>query len=969
MMRLCDRTRSSLKNFVKQRAGAVEKISKLEAWLSSGVLAALKACGSLRYLEAGQRIHTDARESAGIFADAFVATAVVDMYAKCGKMADARKVFDEMPARDVVSWNALLLGYAVNGQEDLALELLRGMERSGCCPNDRSFVAGLMACVNLAEKEVGQEVCGKVVKLGCLGEGTELHHRVAKYGYESDEFVENILISLYAKCGSLVDARAVFEKIRSPNVVSWTTLIMGYAETGDGNLALEMFSQMVSRGCVPNSRTFVAALKACATLASSEPGELVDGRVLKLGSLRKGSAIHSQAAKRGLDKDIFVASTLVDMYCKGGSLADATSVFRGMARRDVVCWTSLILGCAENGEEELALEMFYSMQSEGCSPNSRTYVAVLAACAGVAQKEEAKLVAGQYLKEVTLEVGKKIHLDATKGGFQSDTFVGNSLIGMYAKCGSLADAHKVFDRMPERDVVSWTALMLGYVECGEAEVAFSLFESMVSGGCVPDGRSFVAALMSCTSLAEQEEGDKLAKVKSGALKRGMDIHSLAARNRWDADIFVATALVDMYANSGSMDNARTVFEKVLHRDVVLWNSLMLGYVRNGEAELVFELFTKMRSQGCPPDSQSFVAVLTACGNLAERDEGKHVSGKVVKVECLEKVMAVHSEAGKTGKLGDMFVANTLVDVYAKCGSLLDCRAAFDRMLHHDVVSWNALMSALVENSEGQLALDLFTSMQQQSGFLPDSRTLVAALSACGCVVALQTGKQIQADICRWGLEDNVLVANSLVDFYGRCGRISVSQQLFEAVTDPRSVSAWTSLIAGYSRQGDAQKTIELFEEMQRQGMKGDRITYLSVLAACSHTGLVEKGKTYFEAMRADRDITVDAVHYACMVDLLGRANYLDEAIVVLKSNIPSNVVAWTAFLGACGKWGNLELGRLAFETIVGLDERTYSAYTLMGNLFASLGMWEEQARVLEECKRIQTEAVLQKMIKVCSCQA
>ncbi|XP_024532561.1 pentatricopeptide repeat-containing protein At4g39530-like [Selaginella moellendorffii] len=797
--------------------------------------------------------------------------------------------------------------------------------RTTVAPETRVFtsvpvlLAALKACSVSRDLETGRRV-----------------HRFS--GQVADIYVSNTLIDMYARCGSMVDARNIFDSMESPDLVSWNALIRGYATNGEGRLGLELFSRMT---CEPDARSFVAALMACSSQTAKENGGRRDNTEKTLRCLQEGREIHARARKAGSASNVFVASALVDMYAKCGSVTEARLVFDGLKDRNVVSWTSLMLGYVDNGEPEQALDLFQRMQHHcsGCPPNSRTFVAALMACASLGAKSDIRELKLEWLNQ-----GALIHSQAVKHGFGSDVFVASSLVDMYSKCGGLSSAIDVFESTQHRDVILWNAMIQGYVEAGDDESALELFSRMdtSTGGCKPDARTYVAVLMACSSLGAEEEADgKL--VKSRSLSRGVALHRQACKYAFESDKFVASSLVDMYTTCGSLADARAVFDKILHPDVVLWNALMLGYVQNGASEEALRLFSRLQG----PDPRSYVAAFMACASLAEKEEGQEVREEFVKLRQLEQGMAIHAQARERGCDTDMFVASSLVEMYSKCGSLGDARLVFDRMKHHDVVLWTALVSGYAENGDVEIALELVELIQSR-GCEPNSRTFIAALVACGSVPSLEAGKELHARICRLGLEAGTYVASSLVDLYGKCARLDDAERVFESLARRMLVVTWSSLMASYSRQGDTDKVLELFERMLDEGLRGDRITFVLILTSCSHAGLVDTGKRYFEDMKQKYGVEPDLEHYHCVVDLLARANHLDEALEFVKGMpVEANLVTWKTVLAGCKKWNNLEIGRAAFQSAVDLDPRHEASYVLMANLYGSLGMWEEQLRTLE----------------------
>ncbi|XP_024540343.1 pentatricopeptide repeat-containing protein At2g13600-like [Selaginella moellendorffii] len=686
---------------------------------------------------------------------------------------------------------------------------------------------------------------------------------------------------------------------------------------------------------------------ACASLASQEQPTLGDlsGKDVKTRSLNRGREIVSMAEESGCGKDVFLLTAAIDMYAKCGSLAEAQKCFDRMPRHDTVSWNALLLGYVENEEADLALEAYQRMRLEKCLPNSRTLLALTMAYTALATKEAGELIYGRVVKTKSLEKCTALHLEAERQGFASDIILAGALVDMYSKCGSLADARRVFDGMLHHNAVAWKSLILGYLEAGEDEIVLELFGRMGGfTGCVGDSRVLVAALAACSSAAVREESTQLADGKSVKLRcfeTAFAMHAQAVPCGCFSDIFVATALIDLYMNCGRILEAREVFDMMVDHDVVAWNALILGYFENDENELALEMFERMEAQGDSPNAATFVAVLSSRAALATREEGtKTIDGKLVKVKSLEAGMELHSQAARTGCDSDVMVVNALLDFYARCGSPADSRRVFDWMPCHSVVSWTSLVASYAENGEAELALSIFFLMEASTGFAPVARSFVAALKACGSLVALDCGRAIHAAINRddprsSSKSSSSILERSLVEFYGKCGKAASSHRIFDALaSSSRDLSLWNSLLGSYSHQGDAARVLELFGSMHDEGLRGDGITFSCVLSVCGRTGMVATGRSLFQAMKSSEyGVEQTLEHFHCMVDLLGRANLLEEAMAMAKTMpFEATTVTWTILLSACCKWKNLDVGSIVFEFLLKLDSRNATPYILMSNL-------------------------------------
>ncbi|KAH9310530.1 hypothetical protein KI387_025565 [Taxus chinensis] len=459
---------------------------------SSTYLQPLQTCISKKTLSEGNQIHSLISHGKFAFATStFSQNNLIDMYVKCGSLVDARKVFDDMKERDGFSWNAMIAAYRRHGYPYEALTLFHQMQRTVIQPDQFTFASILPACA----------------KIRALKQGMDIHQSIIERGLLSDVVVANALLDMYAKCGTIHKARELFDimpeknlvswnamisgyaqngvldealrllnNMGRPDVISWSAVIAGYAQNGFFEKALEAFKQMQLAGVKPNSTTFASILPACA----------------KMGTLEQAMDTHQCIIKGGFLSDVVVVSALVDMYAKCGSLCKACELFDKSSQRDVVSWTAMIAGYAQNGFVEKALETYKQMQSACVKPNSATFASILPACA----------------KMGALEQGMNIHQSISESGLLSDVVVASALVDMYAKCGSIHKAQELFDNMPNRNVVSWNALIVGYAQNGFCEDALKLFELMKQSGTYPDHVSFACVLLACSYAGLVDEGCK-----------------------------------------------------------------------------------------------------------------------------------------------------------------------------------------------------------------------------------------------------------------------------------------------------------------------------------------------------------------------------------------------------------------------------------------------------------------------------
>ncbi|KAJ7549908.1 hypothetical protein O6H91_07G074400 [Diphasiastrum complanatum] len=443
-------------------------------------------------------------------------------------------------------------------------------------------------------------------------------------------------------------------------------------------------------------------------------------------------------------------------------------------------------------------------------------------------------------------------------------------------------------------------------EEGSLKEALHMLELMVQQTTKPPIHAYVCLLKGCS--------------RRKALAEGKRVHALIVQSGLDSNIFLANTLVHMYSKCGSVLHAHKVFSNMPQHDVYSWTAIISAYADSGEVEEAINLFQQMQETGLAPDKVLFVVVLKACARLA----------------CLEHGRQLHSDIIRRGFQSDVIVGSTLVNMYAKCGCTEDARELFDNMSERDVVSWNAMIAGYAQNGLGKEALALYEQMKQE-GMQPNDVTFVLLLKACASLAALEQGKQLHSDMIRRGFQSDVVVGSTLVDMYAKCGCTEDARELFDNMSE-RNVVSWTAMIAGYAQNGLAQEALALFEQMQKEGTKPNEVTYVSVLSACAHSGLVDQGLYVFDSMCKNHGVTPTKEHYACMVDLLGRAGRLADAEhFINKMPIQPNSVVWRTLLGAARNHGHVEIGRRAFDRVVKLEPKIAAPYLLLSDIYAAAG--------------------------------
>ncbi|MCO5590908.1 hypothetical protein L7F22_044883 [Adiantum nelumboides] len=784
---------------------------------------------------------------------------LIRLFTACGTLVEASLAFSQSSDPSTHTWQAIMSSHVAHEEYEATLALYQSMQLDGVTPNKFIYPCVLKACGSAC----------------IIEQGRLLHDHIQKNATDSDLIVGNTLIDMYIKCGSVKDASKVFDSMHHKDVVSWGSMISGYSQHGDGLAALDLFKKMQGEGIIPNRVAFLCTLRACANIPA----------------LTEGSILHEQIIRLQFEADVLVANTLIDMYAKCGSLEDALNVLQGLRTKIVSSWNAMMGGYAQYGAVEPALGLFNTMQSEGTTPDTVTYACLLTACGSKGD----------------LQQGMLLHEYAACTGLECNEFVGNSLIDMYAKCGSLDEARKVFDNLSKQNSVSWGAIFAGYAQHNCGVQVFELFWGMLQKSINPDEIALSCVLKACSCFE---------------LEWGKVMHSYVVGRGLENDAIVGNTLVDMYSKFGSLDDAQRVFDRLAIPNVVSWGAILAGYSQHDDGEHAIEFFRKMLAKKVKPDNAVYCCVIKACGG----------SG------LLEQGMWVHELVCRSEIPSDVAVGNALVEMYVKCDFLEDARKVFDTMLRRDVVSWNLVLSAYAQNAKPLSVLELFEKMQR-GGVEPNQVTFLVLLQVCGSSGAFEQVQQLHTHIYECGLGSNLVLSNSLIDTYGKCGSIKDSGKVFDGMLDRDEVS-WGAIIAGYTLNGKYMCALQCFEAMRQTGIKPNSMIYTSVLSACSHSARIKEGRKYFRTMK-EFSITPSVEHFNCMIDLLGRAGLLAEAKQLLESMpVSPNALGWTSLLNSCKAYTETDIGEDCHDHCVVVDRDELEADVLMPDVFEEIGSEE-----------------------------
>ncbi|KAF2313717.1 hypothetical protein GH714_012857 [Hevea brasiliensis] len=649
---------------------------------------------------------------------------------------------------------------------------------------------------------------------------------------QRDVISYNTMIFGYAGCGKMDIARNFFIGMPQRDVVSWNSMISGFLQNGECRKSIEFFVDMGRSGIGFDRTTFAVVLKACAVLEEGAVGIQVHGLVIRMG----------------FDNDVITGSALLDMYAKCKRLDDSRRVFGEIPEKNWVSWSAMIAGCVQNDQYMEGLELFSEMQKAGIGVSQSIYASVFRSCAGLS----------------ALKLGSQFHGHALKCDFGLDIIVGTATLDMYAKCGSMADAQKLFNSLPKHSLQCYNAIIVGYARNDQGFEALLLFQRLLKSGLGFDEISLSGAFSACASI----KGDL----------EGLQVQALAVKTTFRSNICVANAILDMYGKCGALAEAVCMFNEMERRDAVSWNAIIAAHEQNGSEEDTLALFVSMLRSRMEPDEFTYGSILKGCASEKALNSG----------------MEIHSRIIKSGMGLDSFVGGALVDMYCKCGMMGEAEKIHDRTEKQTMVSWNAIISgfSLLEQSENALS---FFSWMLEMGVKPDNFTYAIVLDTCANLATVGLGKQMHAQIIKLEL---------------------------------------------HLDHGLGEEALKTFENMQLQNVNPNHATFVSVLRACAHMGLVDKGLHYFNAMVSEYGLDPQLEHYSCLVDIIGRSGRVGEALrLIQEMPFEADAVLWRTLLSICKIHGNVEIAERATNSILQLDPQDSSAYILLSNIYANAGMW------------------------------
>ncbi|XP_016508205.1 pentatricopeptide repeat-containing protein At4g19220, mitochondrial [Nicotiana tabacum] len=713
-----------------------------------------------------------------------------------------------------------------------------------------------------------------------LRKGMIVHCLSLKMGMFLDSLLGNALIDIYAKCSDLSSSECVFQEVECKDIVSWNSIISGCLYNGHPEKSLWYFKQMASLEKGADGVSLSCAIVASACLDEFSCGEVIQGWGIKLG--------YEESCH------LSVANSLISLYSQSGDVVAAENIFNIMKQKDIITWNSMINGFALNGKFGEAFDALNEMQFiRTLKPDAVTLISIIP-------------LAAEFM---LLREGKAIHCFTIRREMGAELSVMNALMDMYFKCKRVTDAEHLFLNMATKDLVSWNTIISGYSQNGLCREAQSLLKKFHSWNSECSLSTLLGILPACDS--------------PNSIQFGRLIHSWEVKLGFLNNIIIVNSLICMYISCGDLVASFKLLEEIAYiADVDSWNTMISGCTQKCHFSEALNAFKLMRLKfNINHDTITLVNVIPACGNLELTCEGK----------------SIHALALKTSAGQDIRVQNALITMYGKLSDVESARVVFELCFHHNLCSWNCMISALAQNNNAKEAIEFFCLLE----FEPNEITMATVLSAFRQLGVIRHGKQIHAHLIRCGFYKNAFVSAALVDMYSSCGRLDIARRVFQNSAE-RSVAAWNSMISAYGFHSNGQKAIEIFHEMIDSGLTPSKVTFINLLTACSHTGLVDQGYWHYTRMLDEFGVHPSTEHHVCVVDMLGRSGRLQQAYNFIK-DLPSqpDPGIWGALLSACNYHGDLQLGKRVASILLLLEPENVGYHLALSNIYAASGSWKE----------------------------
>ncbi|KAL7608310.1 hypothetical protein Lser_V15G10983 [Lactuca serriola] len=700
----------------------------------------------------------------------------------------------------------------------------------------------------------------------------------------------------------------------SNDIYSQNNLVKTYMKCGMFSDACKLFDEMPERNLVSWSLIISGANKIgeygmamglFIEMMRTEyfmPNEFALSSIMKsgisMGAVEFCLCIHCISVKIGLENNVFVGSSILHMYSKYGAIEAAERLFESLNDSDLGSWNTMVGGYAQCGHSFEAINLVSSMHSKGVPTDEFTFIHALNACSITSN----------------LDFGSQIHGQIVRKGFEAMVTLMNSLIDMYYKTNAKDHAWKLFETMENKDIATWNTILA----LSSVEQVVPLFTDLMIMGLQPNRITFSILFRMC--------GD------AHVVNLGLQFFGLAFRIGLHDDPNVSNCLIGMFCRCGAKETARLIFNSLPSKDLQNWNEMIHGYNLSCDLEAI-KLFMNLwgSSSTIEPNEYTFSCALEACFKTENIQTGRQVHGIII----------------KSGFASNGHVCSSLVHGYAKSGFLTDSYAFFDDKM--DIVTWGSLISALVDQGYTKEAIEVFNRLKADSKN-PDKFIFVSVLNTCATIASLNLTKSVHSQVFRIGLDKDEYVASALIDAYGKSGDITSATIGFHESWRFADVALFNTMIMAYANHGLVTEAIEVYERMKSMNLKPSQSTFVSVLSACSHVGLVDVGRMLFRSIVLDYKMDPFPDNYGCFVDLLSRNGYLEEAKRVIEGMpYQSWPGIWRSFVNGCRIHGEKELGKMGVKKLLELfPEKNAEGYVMLSNIYCEEGKWEDSWKVRKE---------------------
>ncbi|WCJ41995.1 Pentatricopeptide repeat (PPR) superfamily protein [Euphorbia peplus] len=729
--------------------------------------------------------------------------------------------------------NLVIRGLSNLGLHENVLSVYRKSRALNCPSDDYTFPFVIKACSNLGEFQV--------LKL--------IHCVVLRNGFDRNVVIQTGLIDFYAKNGCLGVAQKLTDRIPQTDLIAWNALLSGYSYNGYDHEVFRVIEDVFSAGLKPNLSTLASLIPVCT----------------RVGCVDIGRSAHGFAVKSGYLVNDFLVPALISMYASDGDLSAARKLFDLVEEKNASVWNAMISGLAQNRMPLQALEVFRAMQYAKVKPNFLTFVSIVPSCE----------ISG------SIWFGESFHGCIIKHGLENHVSVSTALQSMYAKLGDIDKCEVLFGSTPNKNLLSWNVMVSGYVNNGLMYESLVAFSDMQLNGFIPNSVSIISVLSACSKLE--------------ASLLGKSVHGYSIRKGISSNVSVSNALLSFYSACNNLASSFKLFVKMDSQDSVSWNTLISGFVQNGEVEKAVELFHQQQQEGSAFDVITLISVLPMCCDIAHLSHG----------------MALHNYAIKHGFASYISLANALITMYFKCGSLDSGRLLFEEIPERSVVSWNALIRGyrLYNLSSGVLAT--FKRMIDEKE-KPNSVTLLNLLSAC--CSELQ-GKSIHAFSIRAEFLRETPLLTSLIFMYARFSNMNLCLSLFEN-SKKRDISLWNTMISVHTQANNAEKAVSFFRDLLQFSIQPDNITILSLISAYTQLNsskLADSVMAYVLSKGFDKEVSINNA----LIDLYAKCGNITTAWKIFEGFTEKDSVSWNAMLNGYCLHGD---GEAAFELFSKMQE-------------------------------------------------